>query len=154
MSSALRIRLSEELKQSLQARAEVKTATVRLILAALKDRDISARSKGNNEGISDDDILSLLQTMIKQRNESVKMYQEGGRPELAAREQAEIGVIEDFLPRQLSESEIEKIVRETIEKSEATTVKDMGRVMALLKAEYAGQMDFSKASLCVKKELL
>lgn len=154
MSSALRIRLSEELKQSLQARAEIKTATVRLILAALKDRDISARSKGNNEGISDDDILSLLQTMIKQRNESVKMYQEGGRPELAAREQAEIGVIEDFLPKQLSEAEIEKVVRETIEKSEATTVKDMGRVMALLKAEYAGQMDFSKASLCVKKELL
>ncbi len=154
MSSALRIRLSEELKQSLQARTEIKTATVRLILAALKDRDISARSKGNNEGISDDDILSLLQTMIKQRNESVKMYQEGGRPELAAREQAEIGVIEDFLPKQLSEAEIEKVVRETIEKSEATTVKDMGRVMALLKAEYAGQMDFSKASLCVKKELL
>lgn len=154
MSSALRIRLSEELKQSLHAKNTVKTATVRLILAALKDRDISARSKGNNEGISDDEILALLQTMIKQRNESVQMYQEGGRPELAAREQAEINVIVEFLPKQLNESEIQNVVKLAIEKSEASTVKDMGRVMALLKAEYAGQMDFSKASQCVKKELL
>ncbi len=154
MSSALRIRLSEELKQSLHAKIEVKTATIRLILAALKDRDISARSKGNNEGISDDDILSLLQTMIKQRNESVKMYNDGGRPELAEREQAEINVIEEFLPQQLSDDQIREVVSDAIAKSGASSVKDMGRVMALLKGEYAGQMDFTKASKCVKEHLL
>ncbi len=154
MSSVLRDTLSESLKTSMHAKEVVKTATIRLIMAAIKDRDISARSKGNSEGIADDEILSLFQTMIKQRNESIKMYSDGGRQELADREAQEIDVIHLFMPAQLSDDEIEGVVADAIKQVEAASVKDMGRVMAVLKEKYAGQMDFSKASLMVKSKLL
>lgn len=154
MSSPLRTTLSESLKASMHAKEVIKTATIRLVMAAIKDRDISARSKGNSEGISDDEILSLFQTMIKQRNESIKMYSDGGRQELADREAQEIDVIHLFMPAQLSDDDIASVVADAIKQVEAASVKDMGRVMAVLKDKYAGQMDFSKASQMVKGKLL
>lgn len=153
MTSELRIRLSDELKKSIQSKDTIKTATIRLIMAAIKDRDISARSKGNSEGISDEEILSLLQTMIKQRNESIKMYEQGGRQELADREAAEIEVIHSFMPKQLNEEEMQDAVNQAIDNVDAQGVKDMGRVMAFLKDNYAGKMDFASASQFVKARL-
>lgn len=154
MTSPLRANLSDELKNSLKDKNEIKTATIRLILAALKDRDISARSTGNSQGIADDEILGLLQTMIKQRRESVSMYLEGGRKELADREEAEIGVISTFMPRQLSEDEIKQATRDAIKSTGAESVKDMGKVMSFLRDNYVGQMDFGKASQIIKAELV
>lgn len=154
MSSELRNRINDELKNGMHSKDATKTATVRLIIAAIKDRDISARTKGDGCGISDDEILSLFQTMIKQRTESMKMYHDGGRDELAAREASEIKIIESFLPAQFSDEEITAAVQTAITETEATGVKDMGRVMAYLKDNYAGQMDFGKASQAVKSQLL
>ena len=154
MTSLLRIRLSDELKSSIQNKDMIRTSTVRLILAALKDRDISARSKGNTEGISDDEILSLLQTMVKQRQDSIKMYEQGNRQDLADREQKEIEIIYDFMPKQLSSEEIDQAVVEAVADVKAESVKDMGRVMAYLKEHYSGKMDFSSASQKVKEKLL
>lgn len=149
----LRTKFQEQLKLAMHARDEIATSTLRLIIAAMKDRDIAARSKGNWDGITEDDILSMLQSMIKQRHESIKMYRIGNREDLASREEAEIAIIEKFLPRQLSEDEMKKIIAEIIENVGATGVKDMGKVMAEMKARYTGQMDFSKASGMVKERL-
>lgn len=154
MSTPLRATLTDELKTSLKEKNEIKTATVRLILAALKDRDISARSTGNCDGIPDEDVLSLFQTMIKQRRESIKMYTDGGRKDLADREEAEIGVIMTFLPKQLSEAEIKQAAQDAIKATGADSVKDMGKVMAVLKDKYAGQMDFSVASKIIKEQFV
>tara|TARA_Y100001936_G_C15936391_1_gene592276 strand:- start:30 stop:494 length:465 start_codon:yes stop_codon:yes gene_type:complete len=154
MTSLLRIRLNDELKSSVQSKNLIRTSTIRLILAALKDRDISARSKGNTEGISDEEILSLLQTMVKQRNESVSMYEQGNRPDLVQREKEEIEVIYDFMPRQLSADEVGEAVDEAVDEVKAESVKDMGKVMAYLKEHYAGKLDFSLASQKVKQKLL
>ena len=120
----------------------------------LKDRDIAARGNGNPDGISDDDILGLLQTMIKQRNESAKMYRDGDRPELAEAEEAEIAIIEGFLPTQLSDEEMQAAIDSAIAQAKASSVKDMGQVMGFLKANYVGQMDFSAASQAVKAALM
>ena len=128
-------------------------SAVRLILTGLKERDVAARSAGNQEGIADPEILRLLQGMIKQRNESVVLYEKGNRADLADKEKAEIAVIERFLPRQMDEAAVEAAVREAVAAAGAKTVKDMGGVMAALKAKYAGQMDFAKASAAVKKAL-
>lgn len=149
----LRERLNDELKAAMKAKEQHRVSTLRLILAAIKDRDVAARGEGHPEGISDDEILQLLAKMIRQRRESIKLYEEGGRVDLAEREAAEIVVIEGFLPRQLDDAEVEKAVREAIGEVGATGLKDMGRTMAVLKERYAGQMDFGKASALVKKEL-
>jgi len=149
----LRTRLSDALKFSMKEKNERSVSTLRLILAALKDQDIAARGKGNKEGLSDDQILSLLQSMIKQRRESIKLYEQGGRMELAQREAEEIGVIEEFLPEQMSHDEMAIVITRIIGEVGAESLKDMGKAMGALKEQYAGQMDFAKASAMVKERL-
>ncbi len=149
----LREKLNEAMKDAMRARDAVALGTIRLMLAKLKDVDIAARTETNREGVADDKILSMLQGMIKQRNESVTLFIQGNRPELADKEKAEIAIIERFLPQQMDEAAVETAVREAIAASGATTIKDMGGVMATMKAKYAGQMDFAKASAAVKKAL-
>ncbi len=149
----LRTRLNDALKAAMKAKEVLTMATVRLILAALKDRDIAARGKGNLDGIDDDGILAMLQSMIKQRHESIALYEKGGRLELARQETDEIAVIEQFLPRQLGEDEVVEAITAVIEEVEAKSLKDMGRTMAALKERYAGRMDFAKASAQVKARL-
>jgi len=149
----LRSQLDEALKTAMKAKDTPTVGALRLILAALKDRDIAARGKGNSDGISDDEILSLLQSMIKQRRESVELYKQGGRLELAHAEEVEIAVIETFLPEQMSDQALSDAIDQVIEEVEATSLKDMGQTMALLKQKYAGQMDSAKASSLVKQKL-
>lgn len=149
----LRQRLNDMLKDAMRAREERKVSTIRLINAALKDRDIQARSKGNTDGIGDDEILGLLQSMVKQRRDSIEAYSKGGRPDLAQQEAEEICYIETFLPTPLSDTEADKAIAEAIAKSGAESIKDMGKVMAYLKDNYAGRMDFSKSSGKVKGQL-
>ena len=149
----LRDNLAEALKEAMRARDMTTVGAVRLILAKLKEVDIAARTEANREGVADDKILSMLQGMIKQRNESIALYQKGNRADLADKEKAEIGVIERFLPQQMDQAAVEAAVRDAVASTGATSVKDMGGVMAALKARYAGQMDFAKASAAVKKAL-
>lgn len=149
----IRDKLAVELKDSLKEKNALKSSTLRLIIAALKDRDIAARSSGNQDGIPDQEILKMLQTMIKQRRESVKLYEQGARVDLADREKKEIEIIQEFLPEQINDDKMEEIVAKTISEIEATGLKDMGNVMAHLREEFAGQMDFGKASQIVKKHL-
>ncbi len=149
----LRTRLKEALVTAMKARDAIAVATLRLILAALKDRDIAARGKGNLAGIPDDAILDLLQSMIRQRHESIDLYRIGERLDLVAREGAEIEVIQRFLPAQMDDAEVISAVGETIAELKATSLKDMGRTMAALKERYAGRMDFAKASALVKQQL-
>ncbi|CCQ72452.1 GatB/YqeY domain-containing protein [Magnetospira sp. QH-2] len=146
----LRERLKEELNIAMKAKDSQKVATLRLILAALKDRDIAARGKGHDEAVKEDEILSMLQSMVKQRRESIAMYEKGGRLELARQEADEISVIETFLPQQLEGDELLAAVEKAVAAIGATSLKDMGKVMGVLKADYAGQMDFGKASAVVK----
>jgi hypothetical protein len=149
----LRTRLKDALPAAMKARDLVAVATLRLILAALKDRDIAARGKGVASGITDDAILDLLQSMIRQRHESIDLYRTAERLDLAQKEAAEIEIIQRFLPTQLSDEETEAAVGETVAELGATTLKDMGRTMAALKERYAGRMDFCKASAVVKQRL-
>ena len=149
----LRTRLNGALKSAMKSKDQRAVSTVRLILAALKDRDIAARGKGNSEGIDEAEILQMLQTMVKQREESISLYEKGGRLELAQQEQDEIDIIRSYLPKQLSEQEIKDAVREVVAELGATSLKDMGRTMAALRERYAGQMDFTKASSAVKAQL-
>ena len=149
----LRTRLNDALKAAMKAKETRTLATVRLILAALKDRDIAARGKGNLEGIDEDGILAMLQSMIKQRRESIVLYEKGGRLDLARQEGEEITIIEQFLPRQLGEDEMAEAVKTVIQEVDAKSLKDMGRTMAALKERYAGRMDFHKASAQVKERL-
>ncbi|HZH28234.1 MAG TPA: GatB/YqeY domain-containing protein [Azospirillaceae bacterium] len=149
----LRTRLNEALKEAMRNKDQRAVGTVRLILAALKDRDIAARGRGNTDGIPDEEILQMLQTMIKQRRESIGLYEQGGRLELAEQEQEEIKVIERFLPQQLGEAETKAAIDAVVKEIGAAGVKDMGRVMAELRTRYAGQMDFGKASGLVKAAL-
>ena len=149
----LRDKLNEALKEAMRAREMEAVGAVRLILAKLKEVDIASRTEANREGVSDDKILSMLQGMIKQRNESITLYEKGNRPELAAKEKAEIAVIERFLPKQMDDAAVDAAVKEAIASAGAKSVKDMGGVMAALKTKYAGQMDFAKASAAVKKAL-
>lgn len=149
----LRAQLNDALKEAMKAKEEVCVRTLRLILAALKDRDIAARSNGNQDGIGDEDILGMLQSMIKQRNDSIEMYKQGGRDDLAASETAEVEIITKFLPQQMSDDEVAEAVKAIISEAGAESIKDMGKVMGALKAKYAGQMDFGKASQTVKSTL-
>ena len=148
-----RARIGDALKTAMKAKEKHTVSTVRLIMAALKDRDIAARSKGNHDGIDEDETLSMLQSMIKQRRESIVMYEKGGRAELAEQEAVEIGIIQTFLPEQMDEAAVSAAVQEAIGELSATSLKDMGKVMGALKKKFAGQMDFSKASAQVKAKL-
>lgn len=149
----LRNAIPEALKAALKDKDQRAISTVRLIMAALKDRDIAARGKGNTDGISDDEILQMLQTMVKQRRDSIEMYEKGGRLELAEQEREEIAIIERFLPQQLGDDQIAAAVDQVIVQVGAGGLKDMGKVMGALREQYAGQMDFGKASALVKEKL-
>ena len=149
----LRARIDAALKTAMKAKEKHTVGTVRLIMAALKDRDIAARSKGNNDGVGEDEIFSMLQSMVKQRRESVEMYEKGGRAELAEQEAGEIKIIQTFLPKQMDEAEVSAAVQEAISDFSATSLKDMGKVMGALKEKFAGRMDFSKASAQIKAKL-
>ena len=148
----LREELQKALKESMLNKDTDTVSAVRLIIAGMKEKDVEARGKGK-EKAEDETLLAMMQTMIKQRNESIKMYTEGNRPELAEKEQAEIKVIERFMPKQLSEDEIKSVVASIIASTGAQSVKDMGKVMSSLKTEYAGKMDFGKASGIIKSLL-
>ena len=148
----LRDQLATQLKEAMKAKDSERLSTVRLIQAAIKDRDIANRGAGKEQA-SDDEILQILAKMVKQRDESAKIYEENSRPELAAKERAEIAVIQDFMPKQLSDGEVRANISAIITDTGAAGVKDMGKVMAALKERYAGQMDFAKASATVKELL-
>ena len=138
---------------AMKAGDRARTATIRLIQSTLKNRDIELRGGGGAPADDDALVTEVLQKMIKQRRESIAMYEQGGRPELAEAEQAEIAVIEDFLPRQMGEEEMKAAIDAVVAETGATSVKDMGKVMAAVKARHAGQMDMSKASGLVKARL-
>ncbi|MEM7651438.1 MAG: GatB/YqeY domain-containing protein [Pseudomonadota bacterium] len=144
---------SAALKEALKNKDQTMLSTVRLITAALKDRDIAARGQGKADGIDDAEILSMLQSMIKQRQESAKTYCDAGREELAEREEAEIEIIQKFLPAQLSEEEVSAAIETIIADTGASDIKDMGKVMGALKSQYAGQIDMGKAGGLVKAKL-
>jgi uncharacterized protein YqeY len=148
----MRDTINAALKEAMKAQDKRRVSTLRLISAAIKDRDIAARGGGKGEA-SAAELLELLAKMIKQREESETIYAQAGRAELAAQEADEIAIIREYLPRQLSEADTEKAVGEAIAEAGATSVKDMGKVMAALKARYAGQMDFGKAGQLVKAKL-
>ena len=145
--------INSALKTAMKEKDQITLSTTRLINAALKDRDINARGSGNAEGISDSEIFFMLQSMIKQRLESAKTYADAGRPELAEREEAEIKVIESFLPKQMSDEDVAAAIDKIISESGAADIKAMGKVMAELKTQYAGQMDMGKAGGLVKQKL-
>ena len=149
----MRQRINNSLKEAMKPKDAPRLSTLRLINAAIKDREIAARSEGGEATVNDDEILSILAKMIKQRQESATTYEEAGRLELAEKERAEIVVIEEFMPRQLSEAEIEDAVRTIVADTGAQSIRDMGRVMGELKGKYAGQMDFGKAGAAVKAAL-
>lgn len=151
----LRKQISASLQEALKAKDQTKASTLRLILAALKDRDIAERRpKGNVSGLDDGEILKLLQSMIKQRKESIELYEKGNRLELAEKEQQEITYIEDFLPKQLSEDEVKTIVKSTISELGAKDIRDMGKVMSFLREKYSGQMDLGTAGKLLKEHLV
>jgi len=148
-----RAELNASLKEAMKAKDEMTLNTVRMVISKMKEQDIEARVKGNMDGIDDSQILSLMQGMIKQRQESAKMYKDGGRPELAEKEEAEIVIIEKFLPAQLSEEEIAGVIVDLIAATGANSIKDMGKIMGELKAKYAGQLDMGKAGAIIKQKL-
>ena len=150
----LRSELNDALKSAMKTNDKCAVGAIRLILASIKDQDICARTDGKSDGISDDQVLTLFNTMVKQRRESIRLYEQGGRLELAQREQAEIDVIRRFMPSQLEGEAFQAAIQDAILEVDAKTIKDMGRTMALLKQKYPGQMDFSKASGVVREKLV
>lgn len=149
---SLRQRFTDAMKEAMKSGDKARLSTVRLVNSELKNKDVELRGLGKGEA-GDEDILALLQKMIKQRQDSIAMYEKGGRPELAAAEQAEIAVILDFMPKQMSDEEIDAAIRAAIADTGATSMKDMGKVIGVLKAKHSGQMDFGKASGRVKAAL-
>ncbi|MBY4895270.1 GatB/YqeY domain-containing protein [Rhodobacteraceae bacterium N5(2021)] len=149
----LRTKITDGIKNAMREKDTVRLSTLRLINAAVKDQDIAARAKGNADGVDDAEVLAIMAKMVKQRQESARVYEEGGRLELAQKEQAEIGVIEEFLPRQLSDEEVAKAVDAAIAEAGADSIRDMGRVMGALKGKYAGRMDFGAVGPRVKDRL-
>ena len=149
----LRQKVAEALKTAMKERDQLVVSTLRLVIAKLKEQDIEARPKGNTQGIPEGEIQQMLQGMIKQRRESIVLYEQGGRPELAEKERGEIAIIERFLPAQLSDQALEAAVKETIAAIGAQGMKDMGRTMTALRERYAGQIDGAKASQVVKRLL-
>ena len=149
----LRNQLNDALKDAMRARDQRRVSTLRMALAKLKDSDIAARGAGNAEGIGEDEIKRMLQGMIKQRRDSIALYEQGGRQELAQQEQEEIAIIEGFLPQQLGDDQMRQAVQAIIAETGAQGPKDMGKVMTELRSRYSGQMDFGKASGLVKELL-
>ncbi|MEM6941982.1 MAG: GatB/YqeY domain-containing protein [Pseudomonadota bacterium] len=149
----LRTKISDALKQAMRDKDARRLSTLRLINAAIKDRDIEARANGNDEGVGEDEVLALLSKMTKQRQESARAYEEGGRIDLAEQEQGEIVIIEKFLPRQLTEAEVETAIEATIREVGAESIRDMGKVIGALKSQFTGQVDFGKVGPMVKERL-
>ena len=149
----LRARINTAMKQAMRDKAAHRLSTLQLINAAIKDRDIAARAEGNDDGVGDDEVLRILEKMVKQRRESAKTYEEGGRLDLAERELEEITVIEEFLPRKLSDKEVREAVDAVVAEVGADSIRDMGRVIGALKARYTGQMDFATVGPMVKERL-
>lgn len=150
----LRERITKDMKEAMKARDSQRLATLRLIMAAVKDRDIASRGDDGSEGVSEADILSILDKMIRQREDSARTYEEAGRLELAEQERAESQIIAEFLPKQLSAEEVTAAVDAALKEANATSIRDMGKVMGVLKTRYAGQMDFGKVGGEVKKRLM
>ena len=146
----MRSELDANLKEAIKSQEKQRVATLRLINAAIKDRDIAVRSEENTEGVSDAEIILILSNMVKQRKQSIIQYEEGGRVELAEREREEIKIIQEFLPNQLTDEEIYTEVSKIIDAHEQLTIKDMGKIMGQLKEKFSGRMDFGKASGIVK----
>ncbi|MBO6866855.1 MAG: GatB/YqeY domain-containing protein [Pseudomonadota bacterium] len=149
----LRTRINTAMKQAMKDKDAARLSTVRLINAAIKDRDIAARAEGKENGVGEDEVLAILGKMVKQRRESARTYEEGGRLDLAEREEAEIVVIEEFLPRPLSQDEVAAALDEAVAEVGAESIRDMGRVMGILKSKYTGQMDFGAVGPMVKDRL-
>jgi len=148
----LRDDINNALKDAMKAKDERRVSTLRLVNSTLKNADIEARGQGRGP-VGDDDVLGLLQKMIKQRHESVDLYEKGGRAELAQQERDEIAIISAYLPKQMSENEVEVAIAQAIQETGAAGMKDMGRVIGALKGKYTGKMDFAKASILVKGAL-
>jgi hypothetical protein len=146
----MRSELDANLKEAIKSQEKQRVATLRLINAAIKDRDIAVRSEENTEGVSDAEIIIILSNMVKQRKQSIIQYEEGGRVELAEREREEIKIIQEFLPNQLTDEEIHTEISKLIDAQEQLTIKDMGKIMSELKEKFSGRMDFGKASGIVK----
>ena len=146
----MRSELDENLKEAIKSQEKQRVATLRLINAAIKDRDIAVRSEENTEGVSDDEIILILSNMVKQRKQSIIQYEEGGRIELAEREREEIKIIQEFLPDQLTNEEIQTEISKIIDAEDQLSIKDMGKIMGELKNKFSGRMDFGKASEIVK----
>jgi|TARA_A100001015_G_scaffold125368_1_gene138902 uncharacterized protein YqeY len=146
----MRSLLDKNLKEAIKSQEKQRLATLRLINAAIKDRDIAVRSEENTEGVSDSEIILILSNMVKQRKQSIVQYEEGGRIELAERERQEIKIIEEFLPNQLNEQEIREEVLKIIKSKDQLNIKDIGKIMSELKTNFSGRMDFGKASEIVK----
>lgn len=149
----MRTRINAALKDAMKNKEATRLSTLRLINAAIKDRDIAARGEGNDEGVDDTEVLAILGKMVKQRQESARTYEEGGRLDLAEREMAEITVIEDFLPKKLDEEEVKAAITAAITETGADSIRDMGKVMGILKGKYTGQMDFGSVGPMVKDQL-
>ena len=149
----LRQAFRDRLTEAMKARDSRTVSTVRLILAGLKERDVAERGQDNPDGLSETEIQRMLQGMIKQRRESIALYQQGNRPDLAQKESEEIAVIESFLPRQLDEGEIEAAAKAAIDETGATTVKDLGKVMAALRERHGGVIDLGRAGTIVRRLL-
>lgn len=150
---SLKDKLSSELKSAMKSKDSTRLATLRLINAAIKDREIAARGEAGAEDLQDSDLVAVLSKMVKQRRDSARAYEEAARLDLAEKELAEITVIEDFLPKQLSDDEIDTAIAAVIAETGASSIRDIGKVMGLLKARYAGQMDFGKAGAVIKAKL-
>ncbi len=148
----LRDDLQNALKTAMLAKDSVTTGAIRMIIAGQKEKDVEARGKGK-EKATDEELMSMMQTMIKQRNDSIKMFVDGNRPELAEKEKSEIAIIERFLPKQMSDAEIENVVKSLINETGASSMKDMGKIMGALKAKYTGQLDMGKANGIIKSLL-
>lgn len=148
----LREDLQNALKTAMLAKDTVTTSAVRMIIAGQKEKDVEARGKGAKEA-TDAELMAMMQGMIKQRNDSIRMYIDGNRPELAEKEKAEIAIIERFLPKQMTEDEIETVIKDIIAEVGASSMKDMGKIMGVLKAKYTGQLDMGKANGIIKASL-
>jgi uncharacterized protein len=149
----IRDKISQVLKDAMRAKDEVKTTTLRMVNAAIKQKDIDVARARGDQHISQDEVLNLLQSLIKSRRESIELYKQGGRQDLVDKEETEIGIIEQFLPKQMNEEETRAAIRDLVASLGATSVKDMGKVMAAIKSKYAGQLDIAKASAAVKDVL-
>lgn len=153
MSEPLRDQISASTKDAMREKATVRLSTLRLMSAAIKDRDIAARAADRCGGIDDSEILGILTKMVKQREDAAKTYDDNGRPELAEREREEIEVVRGFMPKPMSDDEVEAAIAKIVENSGATCLKDMGKIMGQLKTGYAGRIDMGKAGAVVKRHL-